>query len=157
MILLLQQLFYLCAEFRWFSMQVRQHRYAPPTPSLKPPAKAYAGVSPRNTRRYPLNSFTAYPQSTEIPYTIVHEAKMLLCVHMRITSMPKHKYTRNKLTFPVVYHVTNGTGNVSGQYHISCTCRKRGTDMIHFCTFPYMIKNRKCQFFLVIHAHTHYV
>ena len=40
-------------------MQVRQHLYAPPTPSLKPPTRPDAGVSPRNTKRYPLNCFTS--------------------------------------------------------------------------------------------------
>lgn len=35
-------------------MHVLQHLYAPPTPSLNPPAKADAGVSPRNATRQPL-------------------------------------------------------------------------------------------------------
>ena len=61
-------------------------------------------------------------------------------------------HTSKKLTFPVVYCVRKGTGNVSCQYHISwmCVCGGGGNVVLTgyiSCTFPYKIKYSKCQFF----------
>ena len=50
-------------------MQVRQQRFAPPTPSLKPPIKPEAGVSPKKKTRDALKCVLMLPRLNWNPYS----------------------------------------------------------------------------------------
>ena len=58
-------------------------------------------------------------------------------------------------TFPAVYHVRKGAGNVSCRYHISCMCRKCGPDLIHFLYLTLHGKEQEMSVFSSVYITTY--